>query len=367
MESTGHNGRRMKIGLLFLTAALGSAGCAKIGDPQPPEVRIPERATDLAARQVSDFVVLTVSKPERNTNGSEATTLKSVEVLRLSEGDGTETARSIPEKQFIHQAVKIFSIPDTRFSEYLKDKVFVFQDRFTADKPSMYSRTFFYSVLFVNNKHQSTGLSNRVSIKPVPLPPPPGELAVEGTQNYIRLRWRAPSENTDGSRPPRIAGYNIYRTEVAGKFPPTPLNPVPVQSTEFQDRDFHFGTTYYYAVTTVGDIQKPYPESLPSDAIAITAKDVFPPAPPQEFSAIFQGDGIILLWSPSPSADVAGYRIYRKEKGTANRQMVHADLIRGLSYRDIQVVPEKKYEYEILAVDVYGNVSQPVEADSAQR
>jgi hypothetical protein len=367
MQTTARILLRMNLGLFSLMAALWSAGCAKIGDPQPPEVRIPARASDLAARQVSDFVVLTISKPERNTNGSEATTLKSVEILRLSEPNGTEAPRSMSEKQFINQAVRIFSIPASRFPEYLTDKVFVFQDRFSTEKPSMYSRTFWYAALLVNNKRQSAGLSNRVSIQPVPLPPPPGGLTAEGTQNCIRLKWRPPSENIDGSRPPRIAGYNIYKTEVAGKFPSVPLNPAPIQATEFQDTDFNFGTTYYYSVATVGSMQKPYPESLPSNAISISTKDVFPPEPPGEFSAIFQGEGIILLWAPSPSTDVAGYRIYRKEKGSTDRQLVNGDLIRSLNFRDSQVDPGKIYEYEIVAVDIYGNSSQPVKADSERR
>jgi hypothetical protein len=366
MQTTFRLLLRMKIQLLVLTAALLSAGCAKIGDPQPPEIRIPARATDLAARQISDFVVLSVTKPERNTNGSEATTLKSVEIFRLSADDGSDAEKSISEKQFLERAVKIISIPDSRFPEYLVDKAFVFQDHFSTEKPSMYSRTFWYSVLFVNNKHQSAGLGNRVSIEPVPLPPPPEELSCQGTQNYILLRWKPPSENTDGSKPPRIAGYNIYRTEVAGMLPSAPLNPAPIQAAEFQDTDFHFNATYYYQITTVGSMQKPYPESLPSNTISILTKDVFPPSPPGEFSAIFQGEEVILLWAPSSSEDVAGYRIYRKEKGTSDCQLVNSDLIRSLSFRDHQVVPGKKYEYEILAVDVYGNTSQAVKADAEQ-
>ncbi len=358
---------QMKIGLLLLVLTLGSAGCAKISDPQPPEVRIPLPAKDMAVRQLSDFVVLTVSKPERNTNGSEATTLKKVEVFRLSLLDSDDTAKNMPGEQFIKQAIRIFSIPSTQFPEYLNDKAFVFQDKFAADKATMYSRTFWYAVLFVNNKNQSAGLSNRVAVKPLPIPPPPGGLTAEGMQNCIQLKWTPPDENTDGSTPPRIAGYNIYRTENAGKFPSTPINSTPVQVPEFRDPDFRFGTTYYYAITTVGSLQQPYPESLPSSAVAILPRDVFPPEPPADFSAIFQGPEILLLWTSSPSPDVAGYRLYRQEKGSTDRQPVQADLIPGLSFRDTRVVLGKKYQYEIVAVDTSGNMSQAVKTDSEDR
>jgi hypothetical protein len=356
-----------KMGLLILMAAFCYAGCAKIGDPQPPEVQIPAPATDLALRQLSDSIVLTVSKPERNTNGSAATTFKSVEVFRLIAEDGGNAAGSIPDEEFIKQAVRVLSIPDSRFAEYLRDKTFVFQDRFPNTPHAMYSHTLWYAVLYANKKNQSAGLGKRVSIKPIPIPPPPNGLTAEGRQNYIQLRWTPPAENMDGSLPPRIAGYNIYRTEEAGKFPPTPMNPSPIQAPEFQDPDFRFGATYFYSITTVGSSQQPYPESLSSNAVSISTKDIFPPEPPAEFSAIFQGEEVVLLWTPSPSADVAGYRIYRQEKGSTDRQLVHADLIRSLSFRDTRVARGKKYEYEIVALDIEGNTSQPVKAESEQR
>jgi hypothetical protein len=354
----------MKIGLLIIMAALWSCGCAKIGDPQPPEIRIPEPATDLAVRQLSDFAVLTVTKPERNTNGSAVNTLKRLDVLRLSAEDAGNAAGALPQEQFIKLATCIFSVSASRFTEYLSDKTFVFQDRFTIEKKEMYSHTFWYAVLFVNNKNQSAGLGNRVSITPVPIPPPPEGLTVEGTQDCIQLKWTAPAGNMDGSRPPRIAGYNIYRTEEPGKFPSLPINPNPVQISEFQDPDFRFGTTYYYVLATVGSLQRPYPESLPSKAVAIAAKDIFSPLPPGSLNAIFQGAEVILLWTSSPSADVAGYRIYRQEKGSSDRQLIQTELIRGLNFRDSRVDPGKKYEYEILAVDTYGNVSLPAKTES---
>ena len=60
--------RSSKIQILNATMFLAvwaafSAGCAKVGEPQPPEIRIPKPAADLTAHQVSDAIVLKFTKP----------------------------------------------------------------------------------------------------------------------------------------------------------------------------------------------------------------------------------------------------------------------------------------------------------------
>jgi hypothetical protein len=355
------------IDLLVTLAVLCGAGCAKISAPKPPEVQIPKAATDLAVGQASDFIVLTFSKPDRNTDGSEAQTLRSVDIFRLSEDAATNDTGALPEARFAQRALQIMSIPSSRFSEYLKDKTFVVPDKSFTDKSKFYSYRFRYAVLFVNNKHQSAGFSNQAFIAPVPIPPAPTGLSAEGTQNAIRLRWTAPAENMDGSKPSRIAGYNIYRSEDPQKVPLVLINRAPVTNPEFEDLNFQFGTTYHYSVSTVGSAGNPWAESLPSEELPFTPRDTFAPDPPQNFNALLQNGVAILLWEPSPSKDVAGYRIYRLEKGTTARWPVQTELIHELSFRDSPIDPEKEYEYEIRAVDTYGNESWPVKTEMEKR
>ena len=126
----------VRIVLLLALLAFSAASCAKIGEPLPPEVRIPQSATDVTARQVSDSVVLTFSKPARNTTGTEATMLRRVDVLRLRE---TAEAAAVPDDQFIQNAVRVASIPSSRFSEYLRDQTFIVQDGMLAGESEIYS------------------------------------------------------------------------------------------------------------------------------------------------------------------------------------------------------------------------------------
>ncbi len=357
----------MPLCLLITLAVLCSAGCAKIGEPKPPEVRIPKAAADLAARQLSDFVVLAFSKPDRNTNGSEATTLRRVDIFRLSEAAAGKDAGALPYEQFAKRALRVVSIPSSKFSEYLNDRTFVVQDRSFPDKSEFYSHRFRYAVLFVNNKNQSAGFSNQVLITPVPIPLAPTGLSEKGSRNSITLRWTAPSENMDGSKPPRIAGYNVYRSEESTKALPALINKDPVRNPEFEDLNFRFDTTYHYSVSTVGSLGSPKAESLPSEESPFPSRNVFPPDPPENFNAILQGNVAFLYWEPSSSTDVAGYRIYRLEKGTAIRRVVQTELIRELSFRDNQIEPGKEYQYEIQAVDTHGNESASVKTEMEKR
>jgi fibronectin type 3 domain-containing protein len=134
-----------------------------------------------------------------------------------------------------------------------------------------------------------------------------------------------------------------------------------VQGSAFEDRSFEFDKLYRYTIRTVGSVQNPYAESRPSEVITVETRDTFAPAPPQNFHAIRQEGSIILLWAPSASADVSGYRIYRQETASGIRALLQKELITALNYRDSQ--PEGQYSYTILAVDTHGNESAPVQAE----
>jgi len=347
-------------GIMALTAIalLWSAGCAKISEPLPPKVLIPKPAVDLSARQSTDSIVLSVSMPDQNTDGSAVTTLRNVDLLRLTEGP-SQSDDPLPEEQFLKRSARILSIPAPRFSEYLEEKTLILPDKLLVPEGSDFgSFAFRYAVLFVNNKNQAAGLSNQVVIKPVPMPLPPAELSAELTEDFIRLKWLPPSRNMDGSKPARIAGYNIYRSEEAGKFASTPVNPIPAQNPGYEDRSFQFDRTYYYAVSTVGSINNPYAESGLSNVISTVTRDIFPPLPPGNFTAVLDGESVVLFWTASPSGDLAGYRIQRIDEGSGARQPLMDELVTALSYRDSGA--DQKYRYSIVAVDTHGNESAPV-------
>jgi hypothetical protein len=345
-------------------AVLWGAGCAKIGEPLPPTIQIPEPATDLAVEQVSDHIVLKATKPAKNMNGSAALTIRSLEIYRLAEKVSNATsAAPVTAEIFTSRAAPIFSISSDRFSDYLNGNSFVIEDKLALpNRSEIYTHLFRYAVLFVNNKNQAAGFSNQVSIAPTPIPLPPSGLSYDVTESFIRLKWTPPEKNMNGSSPAHIAGYKIFRSEDAQKFPDSPLNSDLVVNPGFRDEAFQFDKTYYYKVILVGSLKNPYAESLPSATLEVTAKDIFPPEPPEKFNAIPDNGVIYLLWVPSPSKDVVGCRIYRREAGKPEKQLLQNELITTPSFQDDGVKPDQQYEYLATAVDAHGNESAAVRA-----
>jgi hypothetical protein len=348
--------------LFAATFLMWSAGCAKIGEPQPPQINIPKPAADLAARQVADSIVLTVSKPVQNTNLTPAKTLQRVDVYRLADEANAGNDNPLSQEEFLNRASRIQSIQASSFARYLHDNDFIIPDNPQLSATTSATRTkaqrFRYAVLFLNGKNQAAGFSNQAIIRLIAIPPPPEALSAEVTEHSIKLKWKAPLENADGSSPAKIAGYTIHRSEDPDAFPFSPINETLLQQPEFEDRNFEFDKTYYYAVRIIGSLKDPPAESLLSKALSVAANDIFPPEPPKDLKALMEGGAVLLLWAPSPSAGVAGYRIYRQEKGSAEKQLLQNELTTTWSFRDNQAKPGKSYDYIVTAVDASKNKNE---------
>jgi hypothetical protein len=363
----------ISLGLLTaMICLLFFSGCARIADPQPPEVLIPKAAADLTATQRADSVLLTVTLPDQNTDGSPVTTLKSIEVFCIAEpAKEKPPAFPIPpltEKEFLARAKQVLSIPSSALSDYLHNKTLILRDTPQSPEPTGSSSPLYrYAVIFVNQKGQAAGLSNQVSIQLISIPSSPEQIAARTTEEAVVLNWTAPSENTNGSKPTLVAGYNVYRSEQIDSFPQSPINPAPLAQTTFQDRSIELNKTYFYAISTVGNLRDPFAESFPSAAIEVKTTDIFPPDPPADFNAILENGKVILLWTPSTSSDVLGYQIRRQEKETLLPQLLQDELVTVLSYQDRKIELNKIYQYSIQAVDAHGNKSTVIRTEVTTR
>jgi hypothetical protein len=281
-----------------------------------------------------------------------------VAIFRIA-GNRPKDAAPLPEKEFLAQAKPVRSVSAADLSNYLRDgKLAFLDDPGSVNPAAIYALDLCYAISFINRKNQSAGLSNQVCFVPVPIPTAPEGLSFTLFADRIHLRWNPPTQNLDGSTPARIAGYNIFRSEKPEILPTAPLNAEPAPNSEFDDRNFEFDRTYYYAVSVIGSRTRPVAESLPSALHAIAVKDTFPPGMPQALAAVAEKGVVTLLWAPPDDNDLAGYRVYRKKEGTGERILLHADLVTALSFRDDQVRTGDKCEYSVVAVDTHGNVSQ---------
>jgi len=336
------------------------AGCAKTAEPHPPELQVPIPPADPSVRQYGDQALLSVSMPVENTNGSPVSTLGRVEVLRAIEDPAGPPPAG--NEEFLRHAETLFLIPGDRLAPYLRGDRLVLRDSLDfPDRSVIYSRRFRYAFVFVNQKGQSAGPTATAALAPVPIPYPPGRLFSEVIQDRIRIRWDVPSRNMDGSGPPRIAGYDLFRAEDPAGMPAVPLNAKPLMAPEFEDQAFRFDATYYYQVTVIGSLD-PLAESVPSPVLKVETRDVFPPGAPRNFNAVAVDRTVVLLWVAPDETDVAGYRIYRREEGSAEPVRLQSELITGLSFRDAAVQSGKTYHYAVRAVDRHGNEGPPTQA-----
>ncbi len=77
------------------------------------------------------------------------------------------------------------------------------------------------------------------------------------------------------------------------------------------------------------------------------------PRVPRHFSVIGGYDQAILHWTANPEDDLHGYNVYRAENG----QFHLLDFSSSSAYIDRAVKPHHIYQYEVSAVDLYGNTS----------
>ncbi len=339
---------------LFLALVL-CAGCAKISDPLPPLVRVQRAAVDLSAAQLGGTVVLRFSLPAENTDGSPAELPARIELFRLSRPRG-EPGADLTEEEFLQAADEVIAIAADSLPAFREGDAVQFQDELSSGTaPPPLDRSFVYAVRFVNRKNQTAGLSERVPITPVPVPPPPANVSFDLGPDRIRLSWIPPARNSDGTTPPRIAGYRVYRSENPQMADKSLLQQDPLDNPEFEDRSFQFDRTYYYAVSVVASKDHPFAESRLSSVVTVVARDTFPPGAPGRLDGTSEEGAIVLFWVAPPEDDVAGYRVYRRGESEAERRLLHSDLVRIPSFRDVTVAPGHLYEYWVAAVDGHGN------------
>ena len=200
-----------------------------------------------------------------------------------------------------------------------------------------------------------SGFSQEVRIRPQALSAPPEAVRAAVFADRVELRWALPVANFDGSTPPRVRGFNIYRGESGGAA--RRINPAPVTDLVYADREVVFGRTYRYFIRAAGAAAEPFLESEDSAAVEVLPKDVFPPAVPTGLSAAKGPDFITLVWDAVPDLDAAGYHVWRREKGKAEFSRLTAAPVPEPTYTDKSVEKNVTYEYAITCVDTSGNES----------
>jgi hypothetical protein len=342
-----------------------AAGCAAPGEPTARHPVVPVAVTDLAARQYGNAFALTFTLPARSMDRESLAEHPTIEIYRAALPPG-----AIPDKKAAWRLA--FTIPSEQVDPYLKAGQIEFRDPLTADDFARAAgSSMAYKVRTRAAKARASEDSNVVQDRVYPAPEAPRDVRVEVTEAALDVKW------TEAAMPPGASSrvYRVYRGEIeSGQASPqqdvsmvklkAPLELAGTSPTaEFRDSRFELGTAYLYTVRSVAQFGVDFVESADSAPATVTPRDIFPPAIPTNVEitvvpATPQAPTYVeLSWAISPEGDLAGYSVYRSEAENAPGERVSTDVLPSPTFRDISVVPGKRYYYRVSALDRAGNES----------
>ncbi len=351
---------------LCVFVALGS-GCGKRRPPLPPVERVQQRTEFLSGAQQGNEVILSWPAPRRNAPDSSVQSIRRIDVYRLAEKPGAPLA--LTEDEFSARATLVGSVTYEQIQT--AGDTLTYRDVLElAGQPPRLR----YALRYVNASGQRAAFSNFLSIEPAariaqaPTLTPEAKIA----EDSITISWQAPAANIDNSTPVNLLGYNVYRTdESQTELGNQAINSALISGTEYADKNFQFGKDYRYIVRAVslgtGGAQV---ESLNSNSISVSPRDIFPPAAPERPSIAApepSSSRLAIFFAANKEPDIAGYNIYRSTDPDLPKQnwtRLNQALLTRTTYQDDKVEPGKTYYYYITAVDKAGNVSPPSEVGS---
>ncbi|MGZ4778918.1 MAG: fibronectin type III domain-containing protein [Thermoanaerobaculia bacterium] len=356
-------------------------GCGKRGDPHPPIPVIPKTTSDLVVTQRGSQVILSWAYPSLSTAGKTLGSIRRVVVYRVLEplpvAPGGRDANSILPGDIdpnVPQPVAMFSkvppITPVQFNK-LKERIDSIEGANLPaatvgarlayeDTPSFHSQDgrpvrATYAVVTEGQTARSE-LSNLAPIVPLDVPAPPASVTATAKPEGVVLAWTRPAKTVAGSDKPFVVGYNVYRTTTTDD--DSAELPLPVNTSLIHDPTYTdvppYGD-YKYRVSAVSAGGPPRIESEASPAVTATYKDLLPPPPPTNVTALIETNGVRLIWDPSEAPDLRGYFVYRIEGDTRTR--LTQEPITQPNYRDATVRTGVNYGYQVSSVDKNGNES----------
>lgn len=332
--------------------------CGKKGEILPPLVRFPQTVENFQIIQKADHISLSWLNPIAYEDGSTLSTIEKIEIWVLEEKASEVVGTvEIPVEEFEQRA----TILETITQDQIQDRAV--QEESSRDQmvyPYGFSGKDYLSKKFtfgvrVKGKKRYSAFSTLLSIEPEVLPLPPKDVTVTVFSDHIEVKWSPPSKNRDQSTPPNLEGYNIYRSEEEGES--RRLNAKLVEAEKYDDENFVFDRIYTYFVRASANASSPFLESEDSEEVEISPKDTFAPDQPKGLISVAGQDILSITWDANTEDDLDGYKVWRREEGTAEVLLLTPDLIKENAYNDRSVKKGIAYIYFITALDGSGNES----------
>lgn len=312
-----------------------------VAAPQPPSLKLPQPVADLTAQRTGNEVALHWTMPKRTTDKVLLVGRQRAKVCRRVDAGPCSM-------------VGDFAFAPESFASFV--------DHLPAALTSGQTRSLIYTVELFNNSGRSAGPSNEAITAAGAAPPQVEELRGQAQTDGVVLNW-APTGVEGTIRIHRVLNQKAGQRKAG----------IPAEQTlEFTgpdggrvlDKDAALNHTYTYTAQRVEKItlgvRTVQVAGLVSKPMRINARDLFPPATPAGLQAVADAEAraIDLSWQPDTEADLAGYRVYRREAGTSGRpERVSGATNPAPSFRDTRAQPGHAYEYSVSAVDHDGNES----------
>ncbi len=303
-------------------------------------------------------ILISWTMPVRNASETNVLNIDRADVYRLIEKD--DSPKTLSEEEFANRSIIISTIPinDADFGK----KILTFKDKLVFAGQPVRLR---YAVRFVNSAGQKAAFSNFLIIEPTAkTAEAPLNLMAKLTETAVNLTWNEPQKNVDGTTPANILGYNIYRFS-ENRENSKILNSSPITTANFADKTFEFNNQYSYFVRTVslGKNSEPI-ESLESETVSISPKDIFAPAAPTAITIAAAPNVLSIFFAVNLEKDLAGYQIYRANNENLPKKdwtLLTAEILKTNTFQDKNVESGKTYFYYLVALDNAGNASEPSE------
>lgn len=358
--------RKLRVLPLAAILVLGVSGCGKKLPPQAPLQVIPARVEPLRLAQEGADVVIRFPYPSLTAQGESLTDLRKVTVYRelIPARAGAvpppppsdSAAREREEKRFKGAATPLRELRRGDLDDAtVGAEIVLFDSLLPLYSQGQIGRVFLrYGVTATRDRNRTSELSPLVTILPLVPPDRPLALTAAVEEKRVCLDWLRPIAMLDGERTKvNVAGYVVYRREEKEEAYGSPIGVV-LRGEAYIDETIQTAKRYLYTVRAAPTKNEPLVLGPAADELLVDTRDVFAPPVPEGLLALAEEGANRLLWNPVLVADLAGYRVYRKDEPEGAFRRI-AEKLKDPTYVDVKAPAHVRYA--VTAVDLSGNES----------
>lgn len=301
----------------ILPLVLFAAGCGTKTRPVPPQTVAPVPIDDLRFSLSEKGATLVWSYPQKTITGDSLTRITNFELFRAV----------IPEDEYCPGCPPPFGPPIEIAGGLLPED--------GGGRTVQYAETllrprhrYFFKVRARTGWWSVGRDSNPVSFVWDTPAQAPADLAIEIGDRVLSLTWKEPEFLLDGTAITGPLVYQVFRSKQSPAGTAAEIDELfaslgaPVPEARFVDDTVANGERYFYLVRCLRTYEGVLLAGLPSAIVSGTPRDMTPPVPPRNLVAVRTPAGVKLFWEEVREKDLAGYRIYRRDRSPSSKPVL---------------------------------------------